>query len=159
MNRLLAITAIALLADQCSKWGVVYGLDLESRLALDVFPPFLQFRMAWNEGINFGLFANGSEVMRWVLVAVSVLAAVVVLVWARRIRGWLGPLLVGALLGGILGNGFDRIRHGAVADFLNVSCCGIHNPFSFNLADVFIFVGAFGLIAFGNRLNRDRGRP
>jgi len=38
--------------------------------------------------------------------------------------------------------------YGAVADFLNVSCCGINNPFAFNVADVAIFLGAFGLILF-----------
>ena len=53
----------------------------------------------------------------------------------------------GALLcGGALANAFDRIIYdGAVADFLNMSCCGIYNPFVFNFADVFIFIGAVGL--------------
>ena len=40
----------------------------------------------------------------------------------------------------------DRALHGAVVDFLNMSCCGFHNPYAFNLADVFIFAGAAGLI-------------
>jgi signal peptidase II len=53
----------------------------------------------------------------------------------------------GALLcGGALANAFDRIIYdGAVADFLNMGCCGIYNPFVFNFADVFIFIGAVGL--------------
>jgi signal peptidase II len=49
-------------------------------------------------------------------------------------------------VGGALGNALDRVLYGAVADFLNMSCCGIRNPYAFNLADVFIFAGAAGLI-------------
>ena len=48
----------------------------------------------------------------------------------------------GLVLGGAIGNAIDRVRHGAVADFLNTSCCGIDNPFSFNVADIAIFLGA-----------------
>ena len=47
--------------------------------------------------------------------------------------------------------GFDRLIYGYVLDFLNMSCCGITNPFVFNLADVFIFVGAIGLVLFEGR--------
>ena len=52
------------------------------------------------------------------------------------------------LIGGALGNVIDRIVYGAVADFLNMSCCGFDNPFAFNVADIAIFIGAFGLILF-----------
>lgn len=45
-----------------------------------------------------------------------------------------------------MGNVIDRVAYGAVADFLNMSCCGIENPFSFNVADVAIFLGAIGLV-------------
>ncbi len=42
----------------------------------------------------------------------------------------------------------DRVLYGAVADFLNMSCCGIENPYAFNVADIAIFAGAFGLVLF-----------
>jgi len=42
----------------------------------------------------------------------------------------------------------DRLIYGAVADFLNMSCCGFENPYSFNIADIGVFAGAFGLIFF-----------
>jgi signal peptidase II len=45
----------------------------------------------------------------------------------------------------------DRLVYGAVAYFLNMSCCGYRNPFSFNLADVAIFAGALGLVLFGSQ--------
>jgi signal peptidase II len=55
------------------------------------------------------------------------------------------------LIGGALGNVVDRIAYGFVVDFLNMSCCGIDNPFVFNIADIFIFAGAIGLILFEDR--------
>ena len=50
------------------------------------------------------------------------------------------------LIGGALGNVVDRVLYGAVADFLNMSCCGINNPYAFNVADIAIFIGAAALI-------------
>lgn len=49
-----------------------------------------------------------------------------------------------------MGNVLDRVVYGAVADFLNMSCCGFTNPYAFNIADVAIFAGAFGLIFFAD---------
>jgi signal peptidase II len=74
--------------------------------------------------------------------------------WARRDRlaGW-AAISAGLLVGGALGNVIDRFIYGAVADFLNMSCCGIENPFSFNVADVAVFAGAIGLVIFTNKPN------
>ena len=52
----------------------------------------------------------------------------------------------GAIVGGALGNAYDRVVYGAVADYLNMSCCTINNPYSFNVADVLIFGGAIVLM-------------
>lgn len=60
----------------------------------------------------------------------------------------MGYISAGVLVGGALGNVIDRILHGAVADFLNMSCCGFTNPYAFNIADIAIFVGAVGLVVF-----------
>lgn len=144
--------------DQGLKFAVVELLDLRTRLAVDVLPPFLNLRMAWNEGINFGLFASEAGVMRWLLVTVAVAIAAVVWRWVWRARE--GPrvqLAAGLLVGGAAGNVIDRLRWGAVADFLNMSCCGIDNPFAFNLADVAIFAGAVGLVLFAGRTARRGG--
>ena len=62
------------------------------------------------------------------------------------------------MVGGAIGNVIDRILYGAVADFLNMSCCGFENPWSFNVADISIFIGAFGLILFTGR-DKDRDAP
>ncbi len=140
------------LIDQLSKLIVVTLLDLETRGAINVLPPFLNFRMAWNRGVNFGLFSHDAEIMRWVLIAVAVAISVWVAIWVRRDEaGRWGLISAGILIGGAMGNVVDRLRFGAVADFLNMSCCGIENPFAFNVADVAIFIGALGLILFTGR--------
>ena len=59
--------------------------------------------------------------------------------------------MAGFVLGGDTGNVFDRFVHGAVVDFLNMSCCGIVNRYSFNVADMAIFLGIFSIIFFSNK--------
>ncbi|GAA6164523.1 signal peptidase II [Pelagimonas sp. KU-00592-HH] len=140
----------AFLTDQASKYFVVHYLNLIEVGRMDVFPPFLRFAMAWNEGVNFGLFSNGSDAARWALIAIAVVIVGFVLFWVRRDPpGQIGLFAAGLLIGGAIGNVIDRLIYGAVADFLNMSCCGIQNPFAFNLADVWIFAGAIGLAFFG----------
>ena len=69
----------------------------------------------------------------------------------REPHSLLVQIAAGLLVGGALGNVVDRVLYGAVADFLNMSCCGIDNPFAFNIADVGIAAGAVGLIVFSGR--------
>ncbi len=149
MRLTLISAAIWFFIDQISKWLVVHWAGLAERGAIDVFPPFLTFRMGWNTGINFGLFSGGPETTRWVLIGIAVAITVWLLWWART--GLTRPIALisaGAVIGGALGNTVDRLIYGAVADFLNMSCCGIDNPFAFNIADIGIFAGAFGLLFF-----------
>lgn len=135
------------LLDQGSKWLVVHRLGLRDRGAIDVLPPWVNLRMAWNEGVNFGLGARLD--MRWVLVAVAVVISVVVVAWMRRERaGRWAHLSAGLLVGGAMGNVVDRVLYGAVADFLNLSCCGLDNPYAFNVADIAVALGALGLVVF-----------
>lgn len=148
--RTATVTAIATFAfDQITKLGVVHGLNLIERGVIEVAPPFLVFRMAWNRGINFGLLANDAELARWGLVLISLAISAWVWTWVRREDPdrW-AQISAGLLVGGALGNVIDRIVYGAVADFLNMSCCGFENPYAFNVADIAIFAGAAGLVLF-----------
>lgn len=63
------------------------------------------------------------------------------------------------MVGGALGNVVDRLLYGAVADFLNMSCCGFENPYAFNVADISIFIGAFGLILFAGHDGKAKKAP
>ena len=85
--------------------------------------------MAWNRGINFGLFSGDEDWTRWLLIAIALAISVWVVWWLRREdEGRLAYLSGGLLVGGAVGNVIDRIVYGAVADFLNMSCCGFENP-------------------------------
>ncbi|MFQ5623750.1 MAG: signal peptidase II, partial [Paracoccaceae bacterium] len=121
--------------DRLSKIWIVEWMDLRSRVSVDVYPPFFNLRMAWNRGINFGLFGGDAETTRYILSTAAILIVCALLVWVRRQRGAVVPVSVGLIIGGAVGNVLDRINYGAVADFINVSCCGINNPYSFNPAD------------------------
>ncbi|WP_305971307.1 MULTISPECIES: signal peptidase II [unclassified Mameliella] len=149
MRLVFWVTLVIFLLDQVTKYLVVHVMGLGNKLAIEVLPPFLNFRMAWNYGVNFGLFSGDAAATRWILISVALGIVLFVVVWMRRDPpGVMGLISAGFLIGGALGNVVDRLIYGAVADFLNMSCCGIDNPYAFNVADIAIFVGAFGLIVF-----------
>ncbi|WP_299079011.1 signal peptidase II [uncultured Ruegeria sp.] len=143
----------AFVIDQVSKYLVVHVMRVADQLGgIDVLPPLLVFKYGENRGINFGLFQGDGDASRWVLIGVSIAICFAVVIWLRRSTATNFMLICGGLLiGGALGNVIDRILYGFVLDFLNMSCCGINNPFVFNLADVFIFAGAIGLVLFDGK--------
>ena len=134
--------------DQLSKWFVVFYLELQEKLYLNLNNPFINFYMAWNKGINFGLFEGNSVFQAYGLTTISIVISIVFLLWLRNSSSFLIHILVALVIGGALGNAIDRLLYGAVADFINITCCGFRNPYSFNLADVFIFIGLIGLLLF-----------
>ena len=147
MRLTLWLAAVILLVDQALKYWVVHVLRLDRVREIDVLPPWLNLRMAWNQGVNFGLFASDQSVMRWVLVAVAIAISLWIWIWVWRSNGGLlARISAGLLIGGAIGNMIDRLWYGAVADFLNMSLPGWQNPYSFNVADISIFAGAIGLI-------------
>ena len=151
-----AFAVAAFAVDRAVKWWVMDVMALPERVAIDVAPPFLRLVMAWNTGANFGLGSQlAAEV--WIGIALAISAALVV--WATRMRSPWRRVSVGLIVGGALGNALDRAIYGAVADFLNMSCCGIHNPFAFNPADIFIFAGAAGLILLDASDSQSGGPP
>jgi len=146
MRWVFTVGLATFLADQVSKFWVLWVVDLDRLGIVEVWPPFLTLRMAWNRGINFGLFAGDSPVARWILIALALLISAGVLWWIRHEPGGTRQkIAAGLLIGGALGNVVDRLLYGAVADFLNMSCCGIDNPYAFNIADIAVFAGALGL--------------
>lgn len=139
----LLAAALAFAVDQISKWWILGPLDLDQIGILNVYPPYLRFTMAWNSGANFGL---GGELGRDVWIGAALAISLALAIWSLRMGSAWRRAAVGMLIGGALGNALDRVIHGSVVDFLNMSCCGFDNPYAFNLADVFIFAGAAGLI-------------
>ena len=85
MTKLMVLTAVVSFAfDQISKLYVVFWLDLINLQEIDVFAPFLNFRMAWNYGVNFGLFSGQSEVQRTALILIALGISAGVAIWAIR---------------------------------------------------------------------------
>ena len=148
MYRILIYSFLFFAIDQLSKWLVVFYLQLSTKLIIDLNNQFLNFKMAWNKGINFGLFESESLTQVYLLFLISVLISLALFFWVRKTKNYAIQLSSALVIGGAVGNAIDRLLYGSVADFINLTCCGVKNPFSFNLADVFIFIGIIGLIYF-----------
>jgi lipoprotein signal peptidase len=145
----LAIAAATLAVDQLSKWWILEGLRLPEigRLPLlDLGAAGLQFAMVWNRGVTFGLLAGDAP---WHRVALAVLALAVVgflLRWLHRADNRATVVALGAVIGGAVGNVIDRLRFGAVVDFIDAWAWGWH-WYVFNVADAAIVLGVIALMA------------
>jgi signal peptidase II len=134
-----ALAAVVVIVDQASKAWILGPFDLPARGQVEVLPIF-RLSMVWNPGVSFGLLAARGELGRWLLVAFAAAVVVGLAVWARRMSRPLNAVAVGLIMGGAIGNNIiDRVRFGAVADFLDFSGLGFR--WVFNVADSAISVG------------------
>ncbi|MBB2963592.1 signal peptidase II [Methylobacterium sp. R2-1] len=139
------IAALAtLVLDQASKLWLYFGTDLVMtqpwRLA-----PFADFVVVWNRGVSYGLFQQEGGFGRWLLVGVSLAAAIGLSVWMYRSGSRLLAVALGLIVGGALGNAIDRAAYGAVFDFVHLHA-GTWSWYVFNVADAAIVAGVIGLI-------------
>jgi lipoprotein signal peptidase len=135
---------LVLVADQASKWWVLNGLDLP-QLRQVVLLPVLNLTMVWNRGVTFGLL-NGLGSWGHVLLAAIALAVVVALgFWLRRAESRLVAAAIGSIAGGAIGNVIDRVRYGAVVDFIHAHAYG-YSWYVFNVADAAIVCGVAALV-------------
>ena len=148
-NRAFALAiALAVFAfDQATKWVVTYPLSLHSQpdrmLTLTSF-----FNLHWveNRGVSLGLLSAGSEMGRWLLVALTFAIALFVAAWLWRERQRGDSVALALVLGGALGNIVDRVRYGYVVDFADLHF-GDWRPFLvFNVADAAITIGVLLLL-------------
>src|SRR5476651_1478349 len=139
---------VVLAADQVSKWWVLNALNLPD-LHQVVLLPVLNLTMVWNSGVTFGLL-NGLGSWAHVVLAVVALTVVVALgFWLRRAESRLVAVAIGAVAGGAIGNVIDRVRFGAVIDFIHAHVDTPWGDFSwyvFNVADAAIVCGVAALI-------------
>jgi signal peptidase II len=137
----LAVAIIA--ADQLSKAWVLFVLDLPTLGSVPFFGP-IHLSMVWNRGVSFGLFRADHEVMRWALAAFSFGVALILAGWARKLTRPRLAIALGLIMGGAVGNLIDRVRFGAVCDFIDVSA--FYFPWVFNIADSAITIGVLILL-------------
>jgi len=95
-----------------------------------------------NTGINFGLASEATTSRQFLLAIVSLLVCAAAILWGVISQSKWASMIAGLLAGGGLANAYERIAFGGVFDYLNVSLAFFTNPFSFNLADIYIFIGA-----------------
>ena len=110
--------------------------------------PFLSLVSAWNKGIGFSMLTMSQASGPYVLSGLALVIAAAMLVWLFRTRRLLPALALGLIVGGALGNVIDRLRLGAVFDFIDVHLAGYHWP-AFNLADSALSIGVVLLIIDG----------
>jgi signal peptidase II len=140
----LATVLIVFLADQALKLWLLHGAGLAENGPFDL-APFLTIVLAWNRGISYGLFQQGTDIGRWILVVVSFVAAIWLWRWMWRTTERFTVLSLALIIGGALGNGLDRAWYGAVVDFVHLHW-GNFSWYIFNIADVAIVVGVLGLL-------------
>ncbi|MGH6901453.1 MAG: signal peptidase II [Geminicoccaceae bacterium] len=139
----LVTAGLVILLDQLSKLAILALLD-----DAVVVTPFLNLVVVWNRGVSFGMLDSAGALMPWLLSVLALAVVAALGVWLRRVEHPLAGVALGLIIGGALGNVIDRVRFGAVVDFLDVHALGYHWP-AFNVADSAICVGAALLLADG----------
>ncbi|MDP9127710.1 MAG: signal peptidase II [Pseudomonadota bacterium] len=138
------VLGLVLLCDQASKWWVLRSF-LQTRQGIRV-TPFLNFILVWNKGVTFGLLNTiAHNYMPWILAGAALLILVLLGRWLARTHSTLIALSLGAIMGGAVGNIIDRLRFGAVMDFLDFYY-GSYHWYAFNIADAAIVTGVVLLL-------------
>ena len=144
--------------DQLAKWVVTGPLQLRE-VGQIVLLPIFNLTYTENNGISLGLLNATNPVGRWMLVALTSVIAIGVAYWIGKEKNRFDQLALGMVLGGALGNIFDRVRFGYVVDFADLHF-GDFRPFLvFNVGDAAISIGVVILLlrAFLTRKERDEG--
>ena len=137
------IISVIFLADRLTKIYIVKIAEVKNTVDIYV-NTYLNFYLIWNKGIAFGLFSFNERFIYNIITAIILLITVVILIMIIKNKGFKKYSLM-FVLGGSLGNLFDRIYYSAVPDFIDLHIKGFH-WFIFNVADIFITIGVICLI-------------
>jgi signal peptidase II len=143
----LWVTVVVIVLDQLTKILASSNLGLHESVAV---MPFFNFTLAHNTGAAFSFLSNASGWQRWFFTLIALVISVAICVWLRRLTSsdrWMSVSLT-LVLGGALGNLWDRLTLGYVIDFLDFYYGSWHWP-AFNIADSAITVGAVMLVIDG----------
>ncbi len=139
----LSLIFTIFLFDRISKIYVIY---LDNKLfGSEIYSSnFLNINLIWNEGIAFGLFSFNEKTFYNILTIIILIIILIIFIMTIKSNGFKQyPLLM--ILGGALGNIFDRIFYNAVPDFIDIHVGDFH-WFIFNVADIFITLGVIFMI-------------
>lgn len=143
------IIPLSMLLDQWTKSLILGDPRFNARGCLeggpcgrvDFLPNLIDFQMVWNRGLSYGAF-QADGIWRWVLVVVTIAITIGFAIWLFRASHWLTATALSFIVAGAFGNVIDRIRFGAVVDFIDVSDAIPVFPWVFNVADSAVTVGA-----------------
>lgn len=156
----LLLACVVLIADQLSKWWIINDYLKLSDTAFTSFlmqkapqydfvshkiTSFLNIVMVWNPGVSFGLLQSAQSYVAHGLTILAFVIACGFMFWLWRMPTAIRAWAIGLIVGGAIGNVWDRLRFGAVADFIDVHVAGYHWP-AFNVADAAICVGVAVLL-------------
>ncbi|HEY0635534.1 MAG TPA: signal peptidase II [Gammaproteobacteria bacterium] len=144
MLKWLWLSVVVVALDQASKWWATTALQYQEQVAV---MPFFDLTLRYNYGAAFSFLADAGGWQRWFFAAIALLAASAITLWLRRLEAhqrWEAGALA-LILGGALGNLWDRLWHGYVIDFI-LLYYGPHAWPAFNIADSAISLGAAMLV-------------
>lgn len=156
------IAGLILLVDQVHKHWMLFVYDIAARQPVRI-TGFFDLVMAWNPGISYSMFATETPTGRLILLSVTLLITAGIAVWLWRAADRLTGIALGLIVGGALGNAWDRYAYGAVADFfhlyIDTDRWGRLSWYIFNIADVAIVAGV-GLLLYQSFFDgSSRGEP
>ena len=138
---ILALTLAAAVASALFLRNFLTGSDFNGATLLPLGVASLNLQYTINIGVNFGLAGEASAARQLLLSGAALLICLAVIIWGMRTTQKWAVLTAGLFAGGGLANAYERLAFGGVFDYLNFSTSFFVNPFSFNLADVYIFLG------------------
>jgi signal peptidase II len=159
LKRHLLIAIAIVVLDRVTKWAIVQTITLDD--AVTVIPGLFRLTHLENTGAAFSLFADSTSPFKTMLLiafSLGALAVVSFLLWKERTIFNAGTLALSLILGGAVGNLWDRMADGKVTDFLDFYV-GIHHWPPFNIADSAIVVGALLLLMRMLRTNQPQQTP
>jgi signal peptidase II len=150
----LATAVVVVILDQLSKAAVLAHFAGRAFGDRETVTSFFNLVLTYNRGISFGLFngGTGANGLVFSLAAAAIVAALIV--WLSRASSPFLAVAIGLIIGGAIGNVIDRLRLGAVVDFLDFHVGALHWP-AFNLADSAICVGVAAMLVDGLLLRRE----
>jgi signal peptidase II len=140
----LLAAAVVLAADQASKWWILEVIHLPE-VGQIVLLPVLNLTMVWNRGVTFGLLNGFGQWSSLALAGVALAVVAALGVWLRRAESTLVAVALGVIAGGAVSNVIDRLRFGAVVDFIHAHAGG-WSWYVFNVADAAIVCGVAALV-------------
>ncbi|MDE1172982.1 MAG: signal peptidase II [Parvibaculaceae bacterium] len=135
----LGVALVAFILDRLFKLWMLGPFDLPSR-GRYIVTPFFDLVMVWNKGVSYGLFQAHSGLGRLVLIVFAVVVTAGLVLWLAQVARKLVAVAIGLVIGGAIGNVYDRVHYGAVADFFSFHALGFY-WYIFNVADIWIVLG------------------